>query len=274
MAKLKLEERQTTQNLYEAVELTPEETAEAILLAKEKKYWRLDAERKLEDQRQAKLEFLRPWAFEEMRDNAAKRADYLVKKSNPRGMYVVDEFVRPVFDLLCLYFTQDERFENAVDAGGRNYSLSKGIMLVGSVGVGKTDLLRAFEKNKRRCFATITANEISEKVKSNGADYWRTYCGFVPGHGNTPEYFLQNNIGWAIDDMGTENKVVDYGTPVDPMQVIIAERYKMKDKIPFNSMHITSNLDGEELERRYDYRLRSRIREMFNVIQLGGKDRR
>ncbi|NEW80482.1 MAG: ATPase, partial [Gelidibacter sp.] len=38
--------------------------------------------------------------------------------------------------------------------------------------------------------------------------------------------------------------------------------------------HITTNLNAEELETRYGSRVRSRLREMLNVVAFDSKDKR
>jgi hypothetical protein len=46
------------------------------------------------------------------------------------------------------------------------------------------------------------------------------------------------------------------------------------DKAVFKYFHCTTNLTGNELQQKYDSRVRSRMREMFNFIELPGHDRR
>lgn len=255
------------QEAYNAVQLTAEETEAALFEARRTKYWRLHDEAEHKAKLAKFQELTRPWTYAEMHEAALRRANELVRLTGHKE-YILDDSNRNVFHLLCQYFTADPAFEQA------GHSLKKGILLLGNVGVGKTDILRAFEFNRVQCFQTITCGEVSAMVKDKGANYWDTYTGFIPGHGGTDRYFLQPNIGWLFDDLGTEHPVTDYGTKIDPLAAIIHERYKRKEKIPFSSMHLTTNLNGDMIEQRYDLRIRSRIREMFNVITLGGSDRR
>lgn len=255
-------------NLYSDIELTPEELRQVIDDAKMKKYWRLEEEKKHTSALERRIELSRPWTAAELRDHALQRAHVLVQQSG-RKEYVLDEFSGPVFELLCLYFSNDPEFEKT-----NNYSLNKGILLIGNVGVGKTDMLRAFEYNRRLCFRMVTCGEISLKVDENGSEYWKMYTGFLPGHGGSQDYFFQPNVGWAFDELGTEEIVNSYGTKVDPVFNILQNRYQKRSQIPFSGLHMTSNLNGNMLQQRYGAHIRSRIREMFNVIKIEGEDRR
>ncbi len=44
--------------------------------------------------------------------------------------------------------------------------------------------------------------------------------------------------------------------------------------MPFWYTHVTTNLSGDQIEENYGTRVRSRMREMFNMIILPGEDRR
>jgi DNA replication protein DnaC len=57
------------------------------------------------------------------------------------------------------------------------------------------------------------------------------------------------------------------------MADIILNRYD-NPKIPHHMTHLTTNLKPDEIEQAYGTRVRSRMREMFNVILLTGPDRR
>ncbi|MDA3943267.1 MAG: hypothetical protein PF694_06975 [Bacteroidetes bacterium] len=49
------------------------------------------------------------------------------------------------------------------------------------------------------------------------------------------------------------------------MAEILLSRY---DNLPFNQTHITTNLNADAIEQTYGSRLRSRMREMFNLIHF------
>ncbi|MEX6691232.1 hypothetical protein QTN47_27230 [Danxiaibacter flavus] len=256
----------TIQGLYDSIELTEEEMQTAIYAAKAEKYWQLEEQKKKDEKIAAMQECQRPWSTEEMFERAVHEARRLASLSDKE--HKLDNYVRPVFQLLAQYFTNNPEFEKG------DYKLSKGIMIIGNVGVGKTDILKSFRLNKRQCFFPVNCLEIEERIRKNGLDYWKTYTGYVPGHGNTPGVFMQPNIGWMFDDLGVEGIIKDFGNELDALEVIVQNRYSNRERVPFSSLQITTNLNGEMIEKRYGARMRSRLREMFNVIILNGEDRR
>lgn len=87
-------------------------------------------------------------------------------------------------------------------------------------------------------------------------------------------YFGQEKLGWCPDDIGTEKPAQYFGNELDCIHDILSDWYDNPKS--FNGLHGTSNLDGIGVEQRYDDRLRSRYRPMFNVITFdkSEKDKR
>jgi len=76
-----------------------------------------------------------------------------------------------------------------------------------------------------------------------------------------------------LDDVGSEQaEVMHYGTKINWFKDFM-EDYYLKNKV-YTRLLITTNCGGDEIEKRYGYRVRSRVREMFNQIALTGVDRR
>jgi DNA replication protein DnaC len=243
---------------FEEIQLTEEEMNYAIYDARCEKYFEEKARKEKQAKAQLLLDCLKPFTTNELKE--------FVLKNNPH--YRVDQQSEKVFHLLCQYFTNDPAFENS------GFSLTKGILLTGPVGVGKTELLRIFTKNKRQCFHLVSVYEIEAACQQHGVEYFQTFIGMVPGWGNTAKCFYQKSIGWAFDDLGRESVVFDFGNKSDVISKIIQTRYLGKNQIPFSCLHLTTNLTPAEIENRYDYAVKSRLREMFNYIQVEGNDRR
>lgn len=156
------------------------------------------------------------------------------------------EFIKAV----CFLFSNDPRFEKEL-----NYSFSKGLLIQGTAGLGKTEMIRAVSDNPLWPVKIISILEISEAVQETGQ------CNLY-----TDQILL-------IDDVGSEPEVINhYGTKINWFKDFI-ELYYMKYR-NFGGLIITTNLGGDEIEKRYGYRVRSRMREMFNTIQLEGTDLR
>ena len=157
-----------------------------------------------------------------------------------------DQFIKAI----CFFLSADPRFETEL-----GFSFSKGLLIQGTAGLGKTETIRAVADNPLYPIKIISILEVSEQVQQYGK------C-----HLNTKQLLM-------LDDIGTEPEVINhYGTKINWFKDFI-ELYYLENKT-FSGLMLTTNLGGEELESRYGYRVRSRIREMFNVIKLESDDLR
>ncbi|MEZ2446093.1 hypothetical protein AB6805_30470 [Chitinophaga sp. RCC_12] len=252
------------------MQLTDEEIAAALEDAKLKKF--VAAEKTEADNR---LEFIksearRPWNHSELKKFVLDRADEL-------GLpFILDAKNEFLFHMMCYYFTGNDLFEkNApMDEKGiqRPWSLKKGLLLCGGVGTGKTTLMKAFMFNKRRCYTVLSSRFIASKYADIGAGVIETYGGNL-NISSSADTFYQSEIGICIDDLGTEETKKNYGNQSNVIADIILNRYD-NSQIPWHYTHITSNLNAVEIEQAYGTRVRSRLREMFNLIPMTGEDRR
>lgn len=194
---------------------------------------------------------------------------------------VLDEHNEIVFELLCRYFGNDKDFVSlamAADIG--DPSLEKGIMLCGIFGVGKTWMMELFRSNQRMCYQVMNAKDIAEdyrtfKVDPKSKDYEDPLHKYLVDKKNAvedPSVFYQTHLGLCIDDIGTEDVKNNFGNKKNVIGDIIELRYQ--DKLYGKNFHATTNLTVEQLDQYYGGRVRSRLRQMFNFIELGGNDRR
>ena len=70
---------------------------------------------------------------------------------------------------------------------------------------------------------------------------------------------------YCFDDLGLENNLKYYGNECNVMAEILLSRYDIFISKK-NPTHITTNLSASEIETNYGNRVRSRMREMFNLI--------
>jgi len=199
----------------------------------------------------------------------------------PNG-FVLDEHSRPVFDLLCMYFTNHPDFEQA----GKHYdqfaesrfSLKKGIALVGPTGVGKTAFMWLFCDNPRQSF-TITPCKVALEAyegASNTSEGNQLFSRFAEKSDVYRSKFRQGLGGRAFDDLGTETvPAVLFNKKRNLMLDLLERRYEMGPQVA-GLTHLTTNLTSNQIEEIYGKRLRSRFREMFNLIKFDPKtpDRR
>ena len=133
-----------------------------------------------------------------------------------------------------------------------NIDIKKGILLSGPVGCGKTSLMRLIRY--------ITPQ-------------YRTYE-VVPSRNIT---FAFNHIGYSIieqygdqrfycfDDLGVEPTGRFFGKDCNVMGEILLSRHDLFLKYKFRT-HCTTNLNAQELEEYYGNRVRSRMRQLFNLV--------
>lgn len=155
--------------------------------------------------------------------------------------------------LIC-YFLKDE-----VMATNFNLDLSKGILLSGPVGCGKTTLMNLMRHVAQPNYKFImkTCRDISFEFIKEG---YQTIQKYNRGTNSHSEY-----RNYCFDDLGVETNLKYYGNECNVMAEIILSRYDIyisKQVIT----HITSNLSATEIETAYGNRVRSRLREMLNLI--------
>ena len=155
--------------------------------------------------------------------------------------------------LIC-YFLKDE-----VMATHFNLDLSKGILLSGPVGCGKTTLMTLMRHVAQPNYKFImkTCRDISFEFIKDG---YQTIHKYSNGNNSYSEY-----RNYCFDDLGVETNRKYYGNECNVMAEIILSRYDIfisKQVIT----HITSNLSASEIETTYGNRVRSRLRNMLNLI--------
>ena len=165
---------------------------------------------------------------------------------------------------LLAYILKDE--ENAQKF---NISLHKGVILSGPVGCGKTSLmsiLRFFQPGDNR-YIMKSCRDVSFEFIQEGYSVILKY--------SRHSINLDKPKAYCFDDLGTENNLKYYGNECNVMAEILLSRY---DLFVVRQMmtHITTNLNSAEIESLYGTRVRSRMREMFNLLNFDreAKDKR
>ncbi|SFX74895.1 ATPase [Cytophaga hutchinsonii] len=169
---------------------------------------------------------------------------------------------------ILIYIIKDER-----NAQRHKISLDKGIMLSGPVGCGKTTLM-----NLMNHIIPVANRYIVRSCRLVSYDFISQ--GYDAIHKYSYQSFKNNKKvvtpqAWCFDDLGTESSLKYYGNECNVMAEILLSRYDLfieKDMVT----HITTNLVAEEIESFYGVRVRSRMREMFNLISFdrNSKDKR
>lgn len=166
--------------------------------------------------------------------------------------FIIHDDNRAFITALCFFLSCDERFEKEL-----GYSLKKGLMIRGIAGVGKTFIVSCAALNELCPISILSMIEITDLIKRDGEFHVTT--------GQLNKIYL--------DDVGTEEATVNhFGTKISFFKNFI-EMYYLQNK-PFNNLIISTNNSASEIEERYGFRVRSRMKDMFNVIDVHGKDMR
>lgn len=154
-----------------------------------------------------------------------------------------------------------------------NINLNKGILLSGPVGCGKTSLMTLinFFYPQQYCHVMRSCREISFEFIRDGYEVIHKYSN------KSFNKVKDDNVPrtYCFDDLGIENNLKYFGNECNVMAEILLSRYELFIHKKMLT-HITTNLSASEIEELYGNRVRSRMREMFNLVSFdgGAKDKR
>lgn len=258
---------------YDDIALTDEEISAALRDARERKYYRLKDERQAARSAELRRQLTEHWSYEKTADFMRWRME---RKFGEKKLVFVDSKTSnagTIFELLCRYFSNDPRFtELALAAGIPNPDLRKGILLSGTVGNGKTTMMRLFAVNQRQVFWLKSASDIANTWLKAGEEAISAYYEPHQLPVNDIDNFYQPYAALCLDDCGTEDVKNHFGNRVNVIGQIIEERYFKGATGPW--LHMTTNLNSDQLKEFYGPRVISRLREIVNLIELKGEDRR
>jgi energy-coupling factor transporter ATP-binding protein EcfA2 len=168
---------------------------------------------------------------------------------------------QPIILKLMAYFLNDESTCLQLDI-----DLNKGILLAGPIGCGKTTLMNLMKyitaaENK---YFLKPCREISFEFIQDGYEIIHKYA---KGQLYQADYRI-----YCFDDLGLENNLKYYGNACNVMAEILLSRYDyfISKKL---KTHLTTNLSASEIETQYGNRVRSRMRQMFNLVAFDKETR-
>ena len=140
--------------------------------------------------------------------------------------------------------------------------LKKGVLLSGPIGCGKTSLLKLIRH--------ITPHyQAYEMIPTRNVTFAFNHIGYttIQQYGDSRFY--------CFDDLGVEPTGRFFGKDCNVMGEVLLSRYELFLNHRVKT-HGTANLNAQELEERYGNRVRSRMRELFNLIGFdkGNLDKR
>jgi len=217
--------------------------------------------------------------LKEKKQSDIKAKEYFAKiKQEERFLAITDEqLFRLILGRLYKIINTNTRTEKAITEqnadivrnlvpyllGFENelYDLNKGLLFIGGTGTGKTAIMTAIGDTPMGRFDLHSCELVADYYAEDSTYFFNQYV-------TNP---IQPNI--FFDDFGFETaKQQPYQKAVEePMLIALVKRHELG---LFRQTRITTNLNGDMIEQRYGQRLRSRLREMCNVIILNGKDLR
>lgn len=228
--------------------ISNEERERILTEAAKRKVWHLEDEQAKEKRRQQyeeqKILDASKWTAAAIRDLIEQH--YIGKHGN----FINNPSQSKYILALSYFLSNDLRFETEL-----NFSFQKGLLITGDSGVGKTETLKAVKNNPIKPLQIISMVWVSQIIKTNG------------------DIVLPDDKFVVLDDVGCEPiPIKHYGTDIRWFADLIESRYI--GQTDYSNLIITTNLDGNKIEELYGYRIRSRVREMFNVIPVVGEDMR
>lgn len=229
-------------------EIDRDEILQRANMVKNHEIWQKEQRvKEREEEKRRKQELKELWTAKRMYQHMS-----WVSQNEYGKKLVVNSDNREFITALCYFISRDEKFETDL-----KFSLNKGLLIRGISGIGKTHLVKCLEANELNPILVLSMLDIAEEIKERG------------------EYQIKSNNHKIVylDDVGSEEAVINhYGTKINFFKTFIESVYLRAKS--FNHLIFSTNNSFDEIEERYGFRVRSRLKDMFNVIEVYGHDMR
>lgn len=192
--------------------------------------------------------------------NELKYAYMAAAQTQIHPAYATDHGLKDILHALALYFAGNAGFEALTDADGNslNYKLGKGLLLMGTKGVGKSSMMRVWgQLNQRQRFGVKSCEAVADTYETDGAEGLLVYK-------------QRHTSGVCFDDLGVEPLISSrFANQKGAMASVLQARYDLfqAGQLEGCATHLTTNLTWNDLGR-YGDRVTDRLIEMFNIIDF------
>lgn len=205
---------------------------------------------------EATSEEVKRFTERELKLKVVEYVERYMEKSDPDKAFEWEPRYKKLYRHLMYYFAGDDRC---------GWPLSKGLLFLGTTGVGKTMSLKVFQNlivneipNNPKRFKMTTCQNVFEWFKASQYDGIEDYA-----RGN-----------WCFDDLGAEEPVyMHFGNRVNVMEQVLFRRDLQRQKEYTNTI-ITTNKNAEELAKIYGDRVLDRLKEMCHFVRIDGESKR
>lgn len=198
--------------------------------------------------------FVLPLAYPDFQDLFIWFGNYCLSQRNQNTSFVIDEDNKPIIEQLYCFVTNNPSFSG---------DLSKGIMLQGKYGCGKTLILETYSllhnyvvrkfSLSHPLFTFIKSVELQQQIISQSVSM-----------------FVRRPL--IIDEFGREPKtIMDYGNVMRPISELLSLRSDVGVLTHGTTNFTLATLSSEEF---YGRMIGDRLKVMFNFITLKGESRR
>jgi DNA replication protein DnaC len=183
--------------------------------------------------------------FETFLKDIVNNSTPIIKSVNPSESFKFIDNQEEIIKQLYLYAVCDENCE---------YDLNKGICLMGSFGVGKSILMKAFleifnQDGKSKNVTIFNSTDLFNEIKNDN---------------NKINDLRMRPL--FIDDLGKEEpECLCFGSKIRPISDLLAERYS-HGAINF----FTSNYTFETLSKNYGMYIGDRLKQTVNFVSIVG----
>lgn len=231
--------------------LSEEEEDKALISANKLKFTKMELDRLRDENRARRVkeaqDLKEKWDYayfyKTLKDRAWQSGEELI----------YNESTAPIIKTICFRLSGDSRYETEM-----GFSFSKGLIIRGEPGLGKSWVISMLADNPVCPVQTILMKSVAKMVRRYG-DY-------------TGVNFAKHRL-IHLGDVGAEvADVKNYGNEINWFSDFLEITYDTA-KPQLSRLLITTNCSAQEFEERYGLRTRDRLKE-FDLLDLEGKSLR